>query len=225
MRRRHPKPFPTPEAIVLAACLLAIACSKREPVAENPLDANASLRASQLALEAGQPDKALKLLAPAIRICPDNPEVINFRGALLTRLKDYAAARSCYESALEKSTSFFPARYNIGALMATEGNWEKATDYFRNLLIEMPDNELVQYKLLLLLLSHDGDPALQARLFSSTVPSNTPAWYYASAARAYKQGNTGEARKLIAVAKGIYGNRAEIYQEEIEESGLTKAKP
>jgi tetratricopeptide (TPR) repeat protein len=225
MRHRHPKPFRAIPVLVFASCLLATSCSRKEsPTAGSPFEVDSSLQSAQQALEAGQPEKALKLLAPAIRLRPDSPEVLNFHGAILTRLKDFAAARSRYEAALGKSPDFFPARYNIGALMATEGNWEKATDYFRNLVIEMPDNELVQYKLLLLLLSHDGDPALQGRLFSSSVPSNTPAWYFASAARAYSRGNPGEARKLIDVATGIFGKRTAIYQEELDESGLPKHK-
>jgi hypothetical protein len=108
--------------------------------------------------------------------------------------------------------------------MALRGEWEPATAHFRNMLIDQPNNELVQYKLLLLLLAHDSDPILQKKLFSSETPSNTPGWYYASAARSYKQGNRSEAARFTEVAKSIYGDQTAIFEEELEESGLGTAK-
>jgi len=108
--------------------------------------------------------------------------------------------------------------------MALRGEWEPATTHFRNMLIDQPNNELVQYKLLLLLLTRDSDPALQKKLFSSETPSNTPGWYYASAARAYKQGNCGEGEKFTEVARSVYGDQTAIFDEELEESGLSSTK-
>jgi len=96
------------------------------------------------------------------------------QGAILTKLKDYDGARVFYEKALKQEPGFFPARYNIGALMAFRGDWEPAITHFRNMIIDQPNNELVQYKLLLLLLTHDSDPALQGKLFTSDTPPIPP---------------------------------------------------
>ena len=137
---------------VLAVVAAITGCSKRPSAASTPLQADEALRTAAKALEEKKPDKALRALAPALEVRPQDPEVLNMKGAILTKLKDYAGAKACYEQALQQSPEFFPARYNIGALMALRGEWEPATTHFRNMLIDQPNNELVQYKLLLLLL-------------------------------------------------------------------------
>ena len=223
MSRQPPKTFQRLLA-VLAVVAAMTGCSKRPSAASTPLQADAALRAAAKALEDKKPDNALRALAPALEVRSQDPEVLNMKGAILTKLKDYAGAQACYEKALHQSPGFFPARYNIGALMALRGEWEPATVHFRNMLIDQPNNELVQYKLLLLLLAHDSDPILQKKLFSSETPSNTPGWYYASAARSYKQGNRSEAARFTEVAKSIYGDQTAIFEEELEESGLGTAK-
>jgi Flp pilus assembly protein TadD len=223
MSRQPPKTFQKLLA-VLAVVSVISGCSKSPAEKPTPLQADAALRAAGKALEGKNPEKALRLLAPALAVRPDDPETLNMQGAILTKLKDYDGARTCYEKALQNSPGFFPARYNIGALMALRGEWEPATTHFRNMLIDQPNNELVQYKLLLLLLSRDSDPALQKKLFSSETPSNTPGWYYASAARAYKQGKRSEAVKFTEVARSVYGDQTSIFDEELEESGLSSTK-
>jgi tetratricopeptide (TPR) repeat protein len=223
MSRRPPKTFQKLLA-VLGVAVAITGCSKGPRGAATPPQADAALRAAGKALGKHNPDKALLLLRPALDALPRDPEVLNMKGAILTKLKDYDGARACYEEALRQSPGFFPARYNIGALLALRGEREAATDYFRNMLIEQPNNELVEYKLLLLLLARDADPVLQKKLFSSDIPSTTPGWYYASAARAFKRGNGGEAAKLTDVARSIYGDQTSIFEEELEESGLGTTK-
>ena len=223
MRRESPKTFQR-SLTILSVVVSISGCSERPSGAINPLQADSSLREAGRALEDKNPEKALKLLAPALAVHSDDPETLNMQGAILTKLKDYGGAQACYEKALLKSPGFFPARYNIGALMALRGEWEPATTHFRNMLIDQPNNELVQYKLLLLLLTHDSDPSLQGKLFASETPSNTPGWYYASAARACKRGNLAEAKKFTEVAKSVYGEQTGIFEEELEESGLTSQK-
>lgn len=164
--------------------------------------------------------EALAALSPALQANPRNVEAINLKGAILTKQKKYDEAFTCYNEALKTSPAFFPARYNVGALLALRQQWDAATDYYRNLLIDQPNNELVEYKLLLLLLHQNADPELQAKLFATDLPTNTPAWYYAKASRLYKKGDAKEAAKYLEVAKNIYGDKIEIFQEELDESGL-----
>ncbi len=168
-------------------------------------------------------DKALDDLAPALLADPQNAEALNLKGAILTKQQKYAEALACYNQALKSSPGFFPARYNIGALLALRQQWEEAIDYYRNLLIEQPNNELVEYKLLLLLLHQNADSELQAKLFATDLPTNTPAWYYAKASRLYKKGDPKEAAKYLEVARNVYGDKTDIFQQELDESGLTSS--
>ena len=165
-------------------------------------------------------DAALAALAPALQADPRNPEALNLKGAILTKQKHYDEALMYYSEALKASPGFFPARYNLGALLALRQQWDAAMIYYRSILIEQPNNELVEYKLLLLLLHQNADPELQSKLFATDLPTNTPAWYYAKASRLYKEGNAKEAVKYLEVAKNIYGDKVDIFQEELDESGL-----
>jgi tetratricopeptide (TPR) repeat protein len=167
-------------------------------------------------------DAALSALAPALQSPSQGAEALNLKGAILTKQKNYDAALACYNQALKASPAYFPARYNVGALLALRHQWDAAIDYYRNLLIDQPNNELVEYKLLLLLIHQNADPELQAKLFATDLPTNTPAWYYATAARCYKKGEVKEAAKYTETAKNIYGDQTDIFQEELDESGLNK---
>jgi len=212
-----------------ASMVLCLFCTVFPPVwalnaAPPPLDVNAVMKSSAASLEDKQYQKALTTLTPALQQYPNDPQVLNLHGAILTKLKDYPGARTCYEAALKISPGFFPAQYNLGSLMALQQQWDPAITYYRNLLIDQPNNELVQYKLLLLLLHQNADPNLQEKLFAFDVPSNTPAWYYASAARAYKKGEKKEAAKYLDVAKSVFGDKTTIFQEELDESDLKDAK-
>ena len=219
-----PKSFRFLSAEITAVLFLCLPTSLLLAVQVSGLDADASIQTSSAALEQKDYQRALSDLGPALQLRPEDPTVLNLKGAILTKTKDCAGARLCYEGALKASPSFFPARYNIGALLSLQQQWDPAIAYFRNLLIEQPNNELVEYKLLLLLLRQGSDPALEKRLFDSPIPSNTPAWYFASAARSYKTGEPDKASRLIDVAKSVYGDKTQIFQEELDESGLNQKK-
>ena len=192
--------------------------------AQGALNADASIQASSAALENKRYTQALLALEPALQQRGNDPAVLNLKGAILTKMKDYSGAEASYAEALKVSPDFFPARYNVGALLALRQQWDPAITYFRNLLIEQPNNELVEYKLLLLLLRQNASQQLHERLLASDSPSGTPAWYYAKAARAYQKGNPSEAAKYIEVARSIFGDQTVIFQEELDESGLSDSK-
>lgn len=225
------EPLCLPAICMLVLPFLQVSASAAEtrsaqdvPNPFSALSADASVQAASTALEKKNYPQALSALEPALQQRGSNPEVLNLKGAILTKMKDYAGAEACYIAALKASPDFFPARYNIGALLALRQQWDPAISYFRNLLIEQPNNELVQFKLLLLLLRQHADQPLQEKLLSSDSPTNTPAWYYAFAARSYQKGNPREAAKYIEVAHSVFGEQTDIFQEELNESGLSDSK-
>jgi len=188
------------------------------------LSAEAAMQAASDALNQKNYEEGLKILAPVLQANPADPELLNLQGAIFTKQDKFAQARVCFDKALQSSPGFFAARYNLGALLALEHKWKEAIDYYRTLLLEQPNNELVEYKLLLLLLHQDADPELQAKLFATDLPTNTPAWYFATAARRFKSGDSIDAEKYLTVARNIYGDQTAIYQEELVESGLQSSK-
>ena len=191
------------------------------PATPSAMSSDAAVKTALAEFNDKEYDAALHDLAPALEANnPQNSEALNLKGAILTKKKDYYAALVCYNQVLKVEPGYFPAKYNIGALLALRKQWDAAIDYYRNLLIEETNNELVEYKLLLLLLHQNTDPELQAKLFATDLPTNTPAWYFATAARCYKKGEAAEAAKYLEVAKNIYGDKVGIFQEELDESGL-----
>ena len=82
----------------------------------------------------------------------------------------------------------------------------------------------MEYKPLLLLLHQNPDSELQAKLFATVLPTNPPAWYYANASRLYKRGDPKEAAKYLEVARNVYGDKTDIFQQELDESGLNERK-
>ena len=221
-----PKTFRSASPVILAVCLVIQAGSPACASSDGSvaLSADASIQTSSAALEKKNYSGALSALEPALLQRPSDPVVLNLRGAILTKMNDYSGAQASYEEALKADPDFFPARYNLGALLALRREWDPAISYFRNLLIEQPNNELIQFKLLLLLLRQHADQPLQDRLFSSESPSSTPAWYYAKAARAYQKGNPAEAARYLEVARSVFGDHTGIFQEELDESGLKVSK-
>lgn len=217
----HPKHFQV-WFVSLAVLLSQTEFSRASPSA---MRAEASVQKAMVDFDRKDYSTALQTLAPALEANPNNPEVLNLKGAILTKQKKYDEALECYQAALKASPDFFPARYNVGALLALRGQWNEAIDYYRNLLIDQSNNELVEFKLLLLLLHQNADSELQAKLFATDLPTNTPAWYYAKAARCYRIGSAAEASKYLEVAKNVYGDKVGIFQEELDESGLNSPKP
>lgn len=223
MNELSPKTF----RLILLICLLVqpfLPAPAAAAETKSALNADASMQAAFTALKKKNYPRALSELEPALEQRGNDPVVLNLKGAILTKMKDYSGAQACYDAALKASPNFFPARYNMGALLPLRQQWDPAISYFRDLLIEQPNNEFVQFKLLLLLLRQNADQQLQEKLFSSDFPSSTPAWYYASAARAYQKGNPAEAAKYIDVAQSVFGDQTGIFQEELDESGLKDSK-
>lgn len=223
MNELSPKTF----RLLLLICLLVqpfLPAPAAAAETKSALNADASMQAAFTALKKKNYPRALSELEPALEQRGNDPVVLNLKGAILTKMKDYSGAQACYDAALKASPNFFPARYNMGALLPLRQQWDPAISYFRDLLIEQPNNEFVQFKLLLLLLRQNADQQLQEKLFSSDFPSSTPAWYYASAARAYQKGKPSEAAKYIDVAQSVFGDQTGIFQEELDESGLKDSK-
>jgi tetratricopeptide (TPR) repeat protein len=194
------------------------------PAAPSALSREAAIETATEDLNGKDYDAAVRVLAPVLEANAHDPELINLKGAILTKQNKFDEARRCFTQALEISPGLFAARYNLGSLLALQHQWNQAIDYYRTLLLDQPNNELVEYKLLLLLLHEDADPELQSKLFDTDLPTNTPAWYYATAARCYKKGKPAEAEKYLEVARNVFADKTAIFQEELDESGLNKSK-
>ncbi len=166
------------------------------------------LRQTSQLYEAGEYKAALERLGQLGGPAAQDLSVLNLQGAILTKLGDYNRARQIFESILGADPNYFPAAFNLGELQFMQGDYEGALASFREMGSRDPRNELLRFKtmLCLLLVGQDADAR---RVASGLIAAGaTPAWYYAQAMIALKEGDKPRASKHINAAREIYGDAA-----------------
>ncbi len=210
----------------LSIASLAVAAILALPIAGNAQDSNAE--AQKLTDEAMKEfgdnkfDKALELLEAANKAAPDNPAILNFLGAVWTKKDDYPKAQSYFEKALAITPSFFPARFNMGEILFLQKKYAESYSHFKDMYALAPDNELLEFKLVLCELFLDQKDAAQARMKGMIFPGKTPAWYYAQAAWELKVGSKGKGRDYVKTAQTLYDKNTALYDETLKDAGLLK---
>ncbi len=164
-------------------------------------------------------DEALATLLEVEKQEPNSPVIHNLVGAAYTKKKDYAAAKACFEKALEHDPNFFPARFNIGELLFLQKQYPQALGFFADMLRAAPGNELLQFKVVLSLLM--TDQVEDARKVASRMkfPGDGPAWYYAHAAVERKEGHKSKASEYLAGARTFFPDSSALYNETFEDLG------
>ena len=100
-----------------------------------------------------------------------------------------------------------------------EGEYAPASETFSRLLKADPKNELLQFKIALCLLLSDQAEAARKMVAQMKFPGDGPAWYYAQAALAIREGDPRSAKKLLASARGIFSAEIPLYDETFENLG------
>jgi Flp pilus assembly protein TadD len=171
--------------------------------------------------EAERYDDALVLLEKAYTVYPRDPFLLNLKGAVFTKLKNWDEATRFFNRALNEDGQFFPARFNLGEVLFLQGKKEEALAYFESLNQMYARNELIEFKLVLLFLLTERTADAERILSRMQYPGNGPAWYYASAAMASARGDKREARRYLSAAKGLFDEKTlALFNESMEESGL-----
>ena len=161
-------------------------------------------------------DAALGRLREAERRDPNSANILNLLGAVYTKNKDYAKARSSFERSLAQEPAFFAPAFNLGELLFLEEHYPQALEAFSKLLIADPDNELLQFKIALCLSLLDRVQDARALVARMKSPRNSPAWYYARAVLEMQDGDPRMARKLLATARVIFPEATSLYDETFE---------
>jgi tetratricopeptide (TPR) repeat protein len=164
-----------------------------------------------------QYDAALIKLNEADKIKPSTPFILNLIGAALTKKKDYAGAKQQFDAALAIDYAFFPAQFNLGEIFFLQKQYTSALDHFSRMLRNYPDNELLQFKVILCLLLTDHTDDAKKLADRMKFPGQEPAWYYAQAALAIKAGDKGAARKNLSAADTLYQGKTSLYSETFQD--------
>lgn len=153
-----------------------------------------------------QLEKALAKLASIPESDATHPEVLNLKGALLVRKKDYAAAAATFGKILENNPNNALAHFNLGEVHYLQKDYVKAKSLF-NRFLQYPGNSqnaLARYKVFLCDLL-GVDPSAAALTLSELEPTiSHPFFYFAHAAQEFKNGQPEKAREYIQSALNIY---------------------
>jgi len=139
-----------------------------EIVAADPAHADATHLLGLVALQRGDPVRAIALIERADELAPSNPVFLANLGDAYQKLDCPERARECCEQALELKPDFPAARINLGNALASLGHRDAAEECFRTVLAADPSLDLARLNLgLLRLLRGDyatGLPLYEARL-------------------------------------------------------------
>jgi tetratricopeptide (TPR) repeat protein len=156
-------------------------------------------------------DRAEKNLAELKKLAPDNPTVLVFSGAIKSLRKDYAGARADYSLALKAAPNSFNAAFNLAEVDFVTKNYPAAATGFLNMLDSRPDDEILLFRLFLCELLQSNDAGADSYLGRIPISGQTPAWYYANAARLFHTGKNSDARKLLNSARILYPDKTAFF--------------
>jgi len=205
---------------ILVFALATLACltpSTRAEPGANPVQV--LVDDALVDFEAKKFDEALAKLHEAEKLDPNSPFIHNLIGAAYTKKKDYPAAKSAFDKALDSNSGFFPALFNLGELLFLQKQYPQALEYFTRMLAADPGNELIQFKVVLcLILTNQMDDAKKV-VSRMKFPGDGPAWYFSQAALRLKEGDKRKAADLIANAQIFFPAKTSLFQETFEDLG------
>jgi tetratricopeptide (TPR) repeat protein len=213
--------FSQMKLVILLSLLLAWDVSWSQ--ISTPLPEDSTQSAIELVLadfEAKKNDEALVKLEALQKQDPENPLILNLIGSAYSKKQDYLAAEAYFRKSLKKQPGFFPAVFNLGEILFLQKKYAEARAHFQEMRASDTRNELLQFKVALCDLElNENDRALKV-MNAIKYPGDSPAWYYAQAAREAKAGNKKKAREYIAGAKYIFGPKTALFDESLETMGL-----
>ena len=153
--------------------------------------------------------EAFEKLIEAESIAPDLFQLHNLKGAAYTKIRDFEKARVSFKRALELNPDAFMSKFNITELDFVEHKFADAEKNFAKLLADAPDmnlgtRRLIEFKILISLLSQDKDDEAKAIQEKFDYLEDTPAYYFGNAAFAFDAEDEEEARGWIRSAEKIY---------------------
>lgn len=157
--------------------------------------------------------EALEKVNEAQTIFPDNPDLLNLRGACEVEFRSFDKAMESFKKADQLTPDKPLVVFNIGELEFVTKKWEDAEETFTKVLKLIGDNpqrqdlqlaRLVEFKLLLckVKLGKDSEVAELAKKYDYLDDSPFP--YYAEAVMHFTQGREVEAESAMARGGRIF---------------------
>lgn len=187
--------------------------------------------------------EALEATRELIEIFPDDPQVINLRGACYVELRDFPKATEQFELSKSITGPSFNVMFNLGEVAFVAEKWTEALDQFKATLELAPEKvtqmrRLVEFKIMLCELALGKDASLSeeerkkysteahrmAKLYDHT--DDSPYYYYANAAINYSEDNKDEGLKWLNKGRRVYSANAQqiaSWEDTLTEYGYIKS--
>ena len=155
-------------------------------------------------------DSAARLAEQADTAEPNQPQVLNLRGAILLEQQKYDEAERFFKQALKADPKFREAQFNLADVPFRNKDYAEARDRFQALLKQTPGGDknqaaqLINFRVFLTYLLEGKDSRAQKLMEQFQFSGETPALYYAEAAWEFKHDNVDKANDWITSARKIY---------------------
>jgi Flp pilus assembly protein TadD len=187
---------------------------------------NAAIERATNAFNQGRLEEAGRQIDAAARSGSKKPEIPNLRGAILTSQKRYDEAIEQFNQALALDPKFYLAKFNLAEVKMLEGKYAEATQEYEALKEVDPESELVDFKLVLCAVLSGEQSKASGIADLMKFPGKTPAYYYARAAIALRQGGKEAAQKYYDNVKKYYSEeQCRYFVQALKEIDLTSSTP
>jgi Flp pilus assembly protein TadD len=187
---------------------------------------NAAIERATTAFNQGRLEEAERQIDAAARSGSKKPEIPNLRGAILTSQKRYDEAIQQFNQALALDPKFYLAKFNLAEVKMLEGKYAEATQGYEALKEVDPESELVDFKLVLCAVLSGEQSKASGIADLMKFPGKTPAYYYARAAIALRQGGKEAAQKYLDNVKKYYSEeQCRYFVQALKEIDLTSSTP
>jgi len=155
-------------------------------------------------------DSAARLAEQADTAEPNQPQVLNLRGAILLEQQKYDEAERFFKQALKADPKFREAQFNLADVPFRNKDYAEARDRFQALLKQTPGEDknqaaqLINFRVFLTYLLEGKNSRAQKLMEQFQFSGDTPALYYAEAAWEFKHDNADKANDWITSARKIY---------------------
>ena len=148
---------------------------------------------------------ASALLEEVEKLKPDSVEAKMIRAGIYAETGQIDKAREIYAKQVEANPDAFVPNFNLIELLCMQKKYAEAREGFEKLLEKFPENDFLQFKILLTCLAENKmtDAAIWNQKLQRQV--QTPIMIYAAAAISIRSGDLPLGKKLILLAESQYG--------------------
>ncbi len=158
--------------------------------------------------------EAGEILDEVEKLKPEAQEISMVRAGIFAETGQLGKAREIYAKEVAANPDAFVPNFNLVELLCMEKKYDEAREGFEKLLVKFPENDFLQFKILLTCLAQNKmtEAAVWAQKLQRQV--QTPIMIYAAAAISLRSGDLEMGKKLILLAENQFGagNQFLLYQ-------------